>query len=267
MSTSESDFVALVTASSAGLGAAVARRLAKLGARVVINYCNSRGKADALIEELNAQYPGSPSNEDTPGTKQYVAIQADLNKRSDIQRLVDEAIQHMGRLDMVVSNHGWTTFTNFMNLDENVNEDDWDHCFSMNVKSPLFLFHAAKNHLEATCGSFTTVSSLSGIKPGGSCLLNTSSAYSVTKAAQIHLAKSLALIAAPKIRVNTVAPSLMLTEWGMKFPTTMHDAVREKNPLKMIITLEDVADHIVHLAQNRSITGTTEIIDAGYLLT
>ncbi|KIW79155.1 hypothetical protein Z517_05767 [Fonsecaea pedrosoi CBS 271.37] len=226
MSTSESDFVALVTASSAGLGAAVARRLAKLGARVVINYCNSRGKADALIEELNAQYPGSPSNGDTPGTKQYGAIQADLNKRSDIQRLVDEAIQHMGRLDMVVSNHGWTTFTNFMNLDENVNEDDWDHCFSMNVKSPVFLFHAAKNHLEATCGSFTTVSSLSGIKPGGSCL-----------------------------------------EWGMKFPTTMHDAVREKNPLKMIITLEDVADHIVHLAQNRSITGTTEVIDAGYLLT
>ncbi|EXJ69165.1 alcohol dehydrogenase [Cladophialophora psammophila CBS 110553] len=261
MSKSGDGQVALVTASSAGLGAAVARSLANIGARIVINYCHSREKAEALVSELHLQRKGSIADEEAACKNRYIAIQADLNVRSDIKKLVEETVQAMGRLDIVISNHGWTTFTNFMNIEENIDEEDWDHCFSMNVKSPLLLFHAAKKHLEATEGSFLTVSSVSGIKPGGSCL-----AYSVTKAAQIHLTKSLALIASPKVRVNTVAPSLMLTEWGMKFPTKMHDAVREKNPLKKIIALEDVAEHIVSVARNRSMTGTTEIVDAGYLL-
>lgn len=172
MSTPINDHVVLVTASSAGLGAAVAKSFARRGARVVINYCNSREKADALVEELYARYstPGAHAAHST-GNSQYVAIQADLNIRSDIKQLIEQTVQLMGRLDILISNHGWTTFTNFMNIDENLNEADWDRCFNMNIKSHLFLFHAAKEHLEASEGSFITISSISGIKPGGSCLV------------------------------------------------------------------------------------------------
>lgn len=169
MSQVQGSVVALVTASSAGLGAAVAKRLAQTGARVVVNYYNSSDKANALVDELNSESP--VAGQDETSGRRHIAVQADLNVRSDIERLIEETVQAMGRLDIVVSNHGWTTFTNFMNLNENLNEDDWDHCFSMNVKSPLYLFQAAKKHLEATEGSFTTVSSLSGVKPGGSCLV------------------------------------------------------------------------------------------------
>jgi NAD(P)-dependent dehydrogenase (short-subunit alcohol dehydrogenase family) len=77
----------------------------------------------------------------------------------------------MGRLDLVVSNQGWTRIRNFYDLDENVDEGDWDRCFNMNVKSHLFLFHAARKHLEKSGGSFITVASLAGVKPSGSSVV------------------------------------------------------------------------------------------------
>jgi NAD(P)-dependent dehydrogenase (short-subunit alcohol dehydrogenase family) len=63
---------------------------------------------------------------------------------------------------------------NFQDLDENVEESDWDTCFNFNVKSHLFLFHAVKPHLEKSEGSFLTTASLSGITPGGSSLVGCS---------------------------------------------------------------------------------------------
>jgi len=63
-----------------------------------------------------------------------------------LTRLVKETVDVMGRLDLVVSNHGWTRIRNFFDLDENVDESDWGRCYNMNVKSHLFLFHAAKEH-------------------------------------------------------------------------------------------------------------------------
>lgn len=86
--------------------------------------------------------------------------------------MVEETVTKMGRLDLVVSNHGWTKIRNFQNLDDNVEESDWDICFNMNVKSHLYLFHAAKKHLEASGGSFITTASLAGVKPGGSSLVS-----------------------------------------------------------------------------------------------
>lgn len=85
-------------------------------------------------------------------------------------------------------------------------EDDWDRCFNMNVKSHLWLMHAARKHLDETEGSFITTASVAGVNHSGSSL-----AYSVTKAAQIHLVKGLAQMAAPRIRVNSVSPGLLLT--------------------------------------------------------
>lgn len=112
----------------------------------------------------------------------------------------------MGSLDVVFSNGGWTKLRDITNLDDNMEEDDWDRCFQMNVKSHLWLMHAAKKYLDETEGCFITTASLAGVRVSGSSL-----AYSVTKAAQIHLARGLAIMAAPRIRVNTVSPGLMLT--------------------------------------------------------
>jgi NAD(P)-dependent dehydrogenase (short-subunit alcohol dehydrogenase family) len=83
-------------------------------------------------------------------------------------------VSTMGRLDVVFSNAGWTHFRTFSNLDDNMVEDDWDRCFNMNVKSHLFLMHAAKEHLDKTQGSFITTASLAGVVAGGSSLVSSS---------------------------------------------------------------------------------------------
>lgn len=222
--------VALVTAGSAGLGAAVAELFARSGMRVVINYHGNAQRADDLVAKLRSASPLAPQ----PGRVDYHAVRADLSVRADVERLVADAVAVLWppegeeqqqqqqqqddqarprrRLDVVFSNGGWTRMRNLMDLSDNLDDDDWDRCFTMNVKSHLWLMHAARPHLEAAyddergAASFITTASLAGVKVSGSSL-----PYAVTKAAQLHLAKGLAQIAAPKIRVNSVSPGLLLT--------------------------------------------------------
>lgn len=106
-------------------------------------------------------------------------------------------------------------------------------CFLYNVKAHLFLLHAAKPHLEETEGAFITTASVAGVKPSGSSL-----PYSVTKAAAIHLSKALAVICSPKIRVNSVSPGLLMTEWGMQFPEEKREAARKATKLGRFATVE-----------------------------
>jgi NAD(P)-dependent dehydrogenase (short-subunit alcohol dehydrogenase family) len=165
----------------------------------------------------------------------------------------------MGRLDMVVSNAGWTRMVNFFDLEQNINED-WDKCFNFNVKAHLWLFHAARPHLEANTegGSFLTVASLAGVRPSGSSL-----PYSVTKAAEIHLTKGLATICGPKLRINSVSPGLMMTGWGQKFPEAKVKAATEKGVLKSLATGEDVADQVKTIVISKSMTWQNIVLDCG----
>lgn len=157
--------VALVTAGSAGLGAATVRLLAQNGYRVAVNYSNNEERANKLIAELKASYSPSQDKAD------FITIRADVGNREELVKIVDETINAFGRLDVVFSNAGWTRFRDINNLDDNVEEEDWDRCFNMNVKSHLFLLHAAKKYLEEADGVFITTSSLAGVKVSGSSLV------------------------------------------------------------------------------------------------
>ncbi|KAF7954310.1 hypothetical protein EAE96_005437 [Botrytis aclada] len=246
--------VALITASSAGLGAATARLFASHGVRVIINYHSSHDKAQDLVRELGDLARGKlPDIEEKDVA---AAIKADMSQKDEVERLVKESMEKWGRLDVVVSNHGWTQIRNFQDLDDNIVEEDWDRCFNMNVKSHLWLFHAVKPYLEKTDGSFISTASIAGVKPGGSSM-----AYSVTKVAQIHLIKSLALTST--IRVNSVSPGLMLTDWGLQFPKSKVEGAKKKSTLGRLATVEEVARQIYCLAESESATGTNSIIDGG----
>lgn len=161
--------VILVTAGSAGLGAAAAKVFATAGYRVVINYSNNEKRAQDLLLELQKL---SPLQSTTDNTKNFLVVKADLTKKSDIASLVSEVVTEMKRLDVVFSNGGWTVVTDFNDLDDNVDEDVWDRCWNMNVKSHLWLFHAAKEHLVASEGCFITTASLAGVKPSGSSIVS-----------------------------------------------------------------------------------------------
>ncbi|CAN8099495.1 unnamed protein product [Discula destructiva] len=267
MASSARPLLALITAGSAGLGAAVAELFARNGMRVAINYHGNVERANELVTKLKSITTLQPQE----GRVDYHAIKADLAQRADVARLVKDTVSVMcpapskEQLDVVFSNGGWTRMTNLMDLEEAMVDDDWDRCFTMNVKSHLWLLHAAKPYLEAAysedsgAASFITTASLAGVKVSGSSL-----AYSVTKAAQLQLAKGLALIAAPKIRVNSVSPGLLMTEWGMKFPPEKIKAMQDASRLKRLATVEDVAEQVSAFVRAKSVTGQNMVLDGGY---
>ncbi|KAI9830633.1 MAG: hypothetical protein M1819_005443 [Sarea resinae] len=207
--------VALVTAGSAGLGAAIVRRFAAAGLSVVINYAHNRDRAVGLATELHERY-GSPGGgavgderkqdqggkleqEQEPEQKQrFVVIEADMAERASIEHLVRVTLAALGRLDVVVSNAGWTPFAPFDVLENALDEGDWDRCFGVNVKSCFWLMAAAREALEESSrraeeeekeekeeqgkgyrgevvgvrgGCFVSTASLSGVRPGGSSLV------------------------------------------------------------------------------------------------
>ncbi|KAJ0158943.1 3-oxoacyl-[acyl-carrier-protein] reductase FabG [Colletotrichum tanaceti] len=260
---------ALVTAGSAGLGAATAKLFARNGYNVVINYANDANRAEALVRELRSLSP-LPVDQ-----QRFGAVKADLSNRLETPRLVRQAVEMLKGtgLDVVFSNGGWTRLRDIADLDDNVDEDDWDRCFNMNVKSHLFLMHAARPYLDEAEGAFITTASLAGVKVSGSSLVRNpltppnllerlglapsdelspshSQAYAVTKAAQLHLVKGLAIAAGPK-------------DWGLQFPEEKQQAARDRAPLKRLATVEDVAEQVLCFARSRSVTGANAVIDGG----
>jgi NAD(P)-dependent dehydrogenase (short-subunit alcohol dehydrogenase family) len=222
----------------------------------VINYANNAERAQSLLSELESIPSTHPSTSSEP---RFLALQADVGDKASVEYLVSQTVKSMGRLDVVISNAGWTRVTDFMNLDEQQLESDWDNCFLYNVKSHLWLFSAAKPHLAATEGAFISTASLAGVKPSGSSL-----PYAVTKAAQIHLAKSLAVICGSSgVRVNSVSPGLLLTEWGQKFGEEKIAKNVSMTKLGRLAEVEDVASQVRTLALSKSITGQNIVIDCG----
>ena len=181
--------VALITASSAGLGAAIAKAMVS-DMKVVLNYSSNGSRAEELRHQLeevvsrsqisNVKHDDSKSASVDFAAPRVVAIRANLGNRSDINDLVSATIKTYGRLDIVVSNGGWTRIRKFNDLDDNVEEDDWDQCFNINVKAHMWLMKAVKPHLEASEGAFITIASVAGVKPSGSSVVG-SPAYGYIK--------------------------------------------------------------------------------------
>ncbi|BFZ61932.1 hypothetical protein YB2330_003010 [Saitoella coloradoensis] len=240
----------LVTASSNGLGAEVARQFAAAGCNVAINFHSSPDAANTVVEACKAEDVNCTS----------IAIRANLSSKDDCERLVKEAKEGLGgRLDVVVSNGGWTKFAPFEDLDA-FSEEEWDKCWTMNVKSHFWLFRAAKPVLEANGddgGVFLISSSLAALKPSGSSL-----PYSTTKSASLHLTKCLATTST-SIRVNAVLPGLLLTQWGQKFGEEKIREIAERAQLKRVTEVEDAAQMFVGLAANGGITGQGVCVDSG----
>jgi NAD(P)-dependent dehydrogenase (short-subunit alcohol dehydrogenase family) len=97
----------------------------------------NKEKADALIRELVSLTSGKHESAVEGDSASFVAFQADMSSKDDVRTLVNNVQGKMGRLYVVVSNAGWTKMRNFMDLDDNMDEGDWDRCFAVNVKSHL----------------------------------------------------------------------------------------------------------------------------------
>lgn len=134
--------VALVTGSSRAIGAAIAKRLARDGASVVINYNSSPDAAEALVDEIHSSTPGKA-----------VALKGDMSSLSDAQNLIEETVKHFGALDVLVLNAGYMNNTPLKAVDEKA----FDAHFNINVKVPLFMVQAASKYLKAGVKQYSTL--------------------------------------------------------------------------------------------------------------
>ena len=233
--------VAIVTGSSSGIGEATARRLADLGAHVVVNSANSVTAGQAVAASL-------------PNGAIYV--QADIANKAQGLSLIDTTIEKFGRLDILVNNAGWTTLVPHNDLAA-LTDEIFDKTFQVNVYGTWWLTKAALPHLlHSDIANVVTITSIAGVRPVGSSM-----AYSMTKAALNQMTQLLAKSHGP-VRFNAVAPGLVATPWTQDWDA-QHAAIAAISPLKRSATPDDCAEAVLACVRNRYMTGEIMVIDGG----
>ncbi|HEX3871986.1 MAG TPA: glucose 1-dehydrogenase [Pirellulales bacterium] len=242
--------VAVVTGASKGIGAGIAEHLAAEGAAVVVNYASSKDGADRVVAAIT-----------TNGGK-AVAVQANVAKQADIQRLFAETKKAFGRLDILVNNAGIYEFAPL----EKVTPEHIHKHFDLNVFGLLMVTQEALKYFGPEGGSIINMSSVvSTLAPA------TASVYSATKAAVDAITKSLAKeLGSRKIRVNAINPGMVETEGTSSSGLSGEDsdfrkAILAQTPLGRIGQPDDIAPAAVFLASSDSswITGENFYISGG----
>ncbi|MGB9664929.1 MAG: 3-oxoacyl-[acyl-carrier-protein] reductase [Ignavibacteria bacterium] len=241
--------VALITGGSRGIGAAIAKELAKEGAKVVLTYHSSPDKAQNVLDEIKKL--GGDGR----------IFQADASSFSDAQNSVEFVLKEFGALNILINNAGITRD----NLLLRMSEQDWDEVINTNLKSVFNYSKAAiKPMINQREGKIINISSVVGIM-GNAGQAN----YVAAKAGVIGLTKSLAReFASRNINVNAIAPGYIETDMTAKLTDTQKQAILNLIPLKRIGKPEDIARVVVFLASDDAnyITGQVFCVDGGMVM-
>ena len=241
--------IAVVTGASKGIGAAIALELAAQGAKLVINYASSQSAAEKVVEQITAK-----------GGK-AIAVQADVSRPADVERLFAEAQRAFGRVDILVNNAGIYQFAPL----EQVTPEHFRGMFELNVLGLLLSTREAVKRMGDGGGSIINISSVvSTAAPPAA------SVYSATKAAVDAITRSLAKELGPRgIRVNSINPGMVETEGVHAAGLSEGDfrnMVESQTPLGRIGQPRDIAPAVAFLASADSgwITGETLDIAGGF---
>jgi 3-oxoacyl-[acyl-carrier protein] reductase len=240
--------IAVVTGASKGIGAGIAKELAAEGAAVVVNYSSSKQDADRVVDEISKR-----------GGK-AIAIQGNVTKKSEVERLFAEAEKAFGKIDILVNNAGvyeWVAL-------EAVTEQQFHRMFDTNVLGMLLVTQEGLKHFKSEGGSIINIGSLaSSLTPP------TAVVYNATKGAVDAITRTLAKELGPrKIRVNSINPGMVVTEGAVAGGFTEGDIrkmLETQTPLGRIGQTEDIAPAAVFFASPDSawISGETLLIAGG----
>ena len=240
--------VAVVTGASKGIGAAIAKQFAAESASVVVNYVSAKQNADRVVDEISK-----------PGGK-AIAIQGNVAKKAEVERLFAEAEKAFGKIDILVNNAGVYEFAPV----EDITEQQFHRMFDTNVLGTLFVTQEALKHFGPGGGSVINISSVAATAAPPNAAV-----YSATKAAVDAVTWSLAKELGPKkIRVNSINPGMVITEGAVAGGYTegdMRKAFESQTPLGRIGQTDDIAPAAVFFASDDSkwITGETLVIAGG----
>jgi 3-oxoacyl-[acyl-carrier protein] reductase len=239
--------VAIVTGASRGIGSAIARRFAKEGARVVINYNSSRAKAEKLRKEI------------VEAGGKATLVKADVSDPDQVRRLVKEAVRAYGTVDILVNNAGVLYNETFLDAPLEI----WDKTIDTNLKGAyLCSREVAPLMLAKKRGKIINISSNSGAyHPSAMRLVE----YTTSKAGMNGLTKALALKLGPYVTVNAILPGRIETDMTAGTSEEMAKFVIEETPLKRFGTPDEVANAAVYLASDDAdfVTGELHMVTGG----
>lgn len=231
-----------ITGSSRGIGLAIAHKFASLGANVVLN---SRGE---ISEELLAEFK--------PYGVKVLAISGDVSDFADAKRMVDQAIEELGSVDVLVNNAGITQDTLLLKM----TEEDFEKVLKVNLTGAFNMTQAVlKQMLKAREGAIINMSSVVGLM-GNIGQAN----YAASKAGLIGFTKSVAReVANRNVRVNAIAPGMIESDMTAVLTDKVKDAMLAQIPMKQFGQAEQVADVAAFLASQDYLTGQVIAIDGG----
>lgn len=246
MSVNLTDKVALITGASRGIGREIALSFAANGATVIVNYCGSQDKAEAVVKDIT----------DNGGIAK--AMKFNVANHDETKAAVDEIIKEYGRVDILVNNAGITRD----NLMIRMSEEDFDDVVSTNLKGAFnTIKHLYRNFMKLKAGKIINISSVSGVM-GNAGQAN----YSASKAGIIGLTKTMAReLASRNINVNAIAPGFIETDMTGNMNEETIKAAAQGIPLSRLGKTTDVANLALFLAGKESdyITGQVICVDGG----
>ncbi|HCN58101.1 MAG TPA: 3-oxoacyl-[acyl-carrier-protein] reductase [Exiguobacterium sp.] len=237
--------VALVTGASRGIGAAIAKRLAADGFRIVVNYAGNTAKAEEVVSAIV----------DAGG--EAISVQADVADAEQVKALLKTALDTYGQLDCVVNNAGITRDGLLMRM----KEADFDAVLNTNLKGAFLVTQAATRPLLKTSGRIINIASVVGItgNPG-------QANYVAAKAGLIGFTKSVARELASKgVTANAICPGFIETDMTDELTEAQRNQTLDQIPLKRFGQTDDIASLVSFIASDnaRYITGQTLAVDGG----
>lgn len=232
--------VALVTGAAHRVGRTIALALGARGARVAVHYHASPAPAEQTVRDIHAA--GGEAR----------AFPADLSAADEPARLVDDVAASFGALDVLVNSAAMMRRTPI----GAVIPAEWDAMFALNLRAPFFAAQAAARHMAVRGGVIVNIADLAAFETWTGYI-----PHGITKAGVVQMTRALAHALAPAVRVNAVAPGVVLLPEGWDPAAAKH--LTDTTPLRRLGSPEDVASAVLYLIDADFVTGETIVVDGG----